>query len=110
MTEPAMTEPAMTEPAMTTRKAVGTDGPALQLIDHQTWSPQVTPAPAFSAEGDFFAHNALDDVIVAVATTAGRPGQRRSRHRGSCRRHDYHHQPGGRSHYPVTGRRHDYYQ
>src|SRR4051794_2263210 len=52
--------------ALTIRPAVASDGAALTAIDHITWSPEVSPAPAPSQEGPFFSERVRPgDTLVA---------------------------------------------
>lgn len=50
---------------VTIRTAVPADGPRLTALDLATWSPQVTPAPRWAEDADFFAARLPADVLVA---------------------------------------------
>lgn len=50
---------------LTIRPAALPDAPRLAAIDQATWSPEVTPAPRWPADADFFAARSPGDVLVA---------------------------------------------
>ena len=45
---------ARTRPSATIRTSVEDDGPALALIDHATWSSEVSPTPPWPPGTPFF--------------------------------------------------------